>query len=345
MSPGYLKKPFTLPRTPQRPAPQPGGQAGLLQGVGVGSLKDGGRLQMPTAMPGWPASCLVRGGTPYTAAVTFWLLLACSDIDPARANLQAARVAESNPEAAAKACESLPRKEAGECLALTAAHLVGKNLPAARGLCERITDNLWADECWFWMAEAVAEVDGPVAGAKLCRRAGRFARNCVGHLWMGSANTALASTPDDPAGAWALHAPSLAWSEGLEDKPPGALVRRHRDTFFEARHNPGSGSETAAPIDLAWCLAFESTLAKSCRQAGASILQRRLNRAHPQGLSLDALCGEGALADRVKRATGVTWVPDPLLDQRATSLVQRACRQKEGSPGPAGAPARGGDRP
>ncbi len=260
------------------------------------------------------------------------LLFGCASTDTPRAHVEAARVAERDPAAAARICERLPSKQAGECLALTVATVRQRDLAAAKSLCVRIDDELWSDECWFWIAEAQATLDGPASAVTTCGRAGRFARACVGHLWLDSATRLHEAWPEDPVRAWGLHEPTSSWGAGLARGADGSLAERHESTFFDARFNPtGAGSEPR-PVDLSWCVAFGPPLARRCRQVGAATLQRQLNRAAIAGLDAAALCAEGDVAARVAAATGLSWIPHPSLDQRAAMWVDRACNPRPGGP-------------
>ncbi len=263
------------------------------------------------------------------------MFAACDTPHPAEVLVQSVQQADLDPGAAARACQGLPPKAAGECGALLAGQVALKDREAAAALCGELEDPLWQDECWFLVAEATAAAEGPDRAVDACGRAGRFARNCLAHLWLDAATRAHAAHGQDPPAAWAAYQPTAAWT--VPDADARALASKHRGTFFDARFNP-TGDPMASPaIDVGWCGDFEGPLVRSCRQAATESLQRQLNRAAGAGVDRGVLCGTGPLAERVAQATGVRWVPDDALDARATTLISRACAPvAPGAPGPGG---------
>ncbi len=261
------------------------------------------------------------------------LVSACDRPHPGEALVASVQQAHRDPAAAAAACRGLPPKAAGECLALLAGQVAPDDRQTAITLCEGTDDPLWQDECWFLVAEAIAAADGPGAAVETCGRAGRFARNCLGHLWLDAAARAHGAHPAAPQAAWEAYAPTGAWT--VPGAEPDALARRHQGTFFDARFNPTGAGGEAPPIDASWCAIFEGARVRSCRQAATESLQRQLNRAAGAGVDLAVLCSEEPLAERVTAATGVRWLPDPALDQRAATLIERSCAPvAPGAPGP-----------
>jgi hypothetical protein len=233
-------------------------------------------------------------------------------------------LAKSDPLAAIKVCKELSEKPSGECLALLAGQLALDDLSLATQVCRDIRDTLWRDECWFMAAEATAASQGPQAAVSTCARSGRFATNCLAHLWLDAATRAHAIHPADPLAAWQTYAPTASWEvpEGKAD----ILKRRHRSTFYDARFNPTGAGLSPPPVDTGWCGSFGPAMEQSCRRAAGQTLQRQLNRAAASGVDLAVLCGDGALAQRVQAATGVRWIPQEDLDRRAAAAVRRSCQ-------------------
>lgn len=250
------------------------------------------------------------------------LVTACDRPHPGEAMVLSVQQATLDPAAASNTCASLAPKAAGECLALLAGQVAPEDRDAASGICGRVDDPLWAGECWFLVAEATAAAQGPAAAVDTCARAGQFARNCLGHLWLDAATRAHLAHPDDPVAAWAAYAPTASWLPPGDDPAP---ARRHQGTFFDARFNPtGAGGEPPA-LDAAWCAAFDAEQVRACRQAAVETLQRQLNRAAAQGVDMAVLCSDAPLPERVRAATGIHWRPDDAMDRRAAQLVSRSC--------------------
>jgi hypothetical protein len=260
------------------------------------------------------------------------LLLACGE--PERPDVgryvEAARLAGTDPVAAAAACEGVGGVAQSECSAWAAAAVARTDAAAAHEICAGIGDEVWRDECGFLVAEETVRAVGAEAAARGCAQAGRFSDNCLMHVWKGHARALVAekgfATASGEFGA------ALGWADGVIQKDE-ALENRFWDLFFDAAM--GTAGESVAPLDTAFCATLDADLAERCRRGVPASLQRALNRADrkpshaPGALDVVALCGAEAatlpLPSRIEAATGVRYVSSPELDAVASRFVDRRC--------------------
>jgi hypothetical protein len=247
------------------------------------------------------------------------LVVGCGPPVGAHTYVEAARLAETEPARAAALCVATAAE--AECIALTAATAAKHDATLASSLCESVREPVWRDECFFLVAENTLPHDGAEAAAGRCASAGRFADNCLMHVWRHHATTLQRAEP--PAVAAATYSESLGWTDGvLTVDPP--LENRFWGVFWAVMLEGG-------PLDTARCDPFDDEHARRCRQSVPATLQRALNRSEQHGTSggLDTLCADSpALAARVASATGVEFVSNPLLDAVATQFVERRCRAR-----------------
>lgn len=253
----------------------------------------------------------------------------------AHAYLDATRLVATDPFAAADRCADVGGSAGDECVAWAAGAAARTDADRALGLCERITEPLWRDECGFLVAESTYATAGAKDAAARCAQAGRFADNCLMHVWKAHAAALVAERGLTDAAI--AYGDAYAWADGVIPRDD-ALAEQFWDVFFDAALVDRDG-RPARPVDLGWCDALTDELAGRCRHAVPLTLQRALNRADrrpagaPGALDVAALCGPsgGSLPERVHAATGVTYVPHPALDDIVRRFVDRRC---------AGAPAR-----
>jgi len=266
--------------------------------------------------------------------LTVLLILGCATapepLPDVFAYAEAARIAPEDPERAADLCELVGGEAGQECLALTAAEVAMRDLALASSLCERIPDGVWQDEGAFLVADAAVRT-GHIDDAGIhCASAGRFADNCLMHVWKRHAAGCLDGGVVRLDVASDCHLPALAWATGVLTVDD-ALESRFWDVFFDA--STGAHGGRPATIDMSRCgeLADE-TLRERCDNVMPFTLQRALNRAGRKpseegAVDRDILCDEegGELVDRIHRATGITYLPHERLDAIAARQATRLC--------------------
>lgn len=266
--------------------------------------------------------------------LTALLILACSSaIEPlpdVDAYAEAARIAPEDPAAAADLCARVEGEAGAECMALTAAEVSTSDLDLATQLCARVEEGVWRDECGFLVADGAVRSGHVDEAGPICAQAGRFADNCLMHVWKRHAAICVDQSAELQA-ASDCHQLSFAWSEGLLTADEG-LEARFWDVFFDAAVGGAKGG--AAHIDFARCEELtDETLRDRCEHVIPFTLQRALNRSthkqagEPGAMDRSKLCNEdlGDLQERVKAATGIHYEPHPKLDAVATRYTARLC--------------------
>jgi hypothetical protein len=254
-------------------------------------------------------------------------VVACApQLDPARAYVEAARLAPTDPAGAAALCDDQLEPVRSECLTLTAHAAAATDPDQGGALCERTEPGFWQDECWFLVAEASVPHHGGAAAVERCDRAGRFVGNCLDHVWRAHARALLATRA--PADAADAYGPALAWADGRVDQKPGQLRGRFWQKFYDAPlHHP----ELPA-LDLGWCAAMAGEPGDRCSALLPAAFRHtlvRLDREQAmQGRPADpAACDpDAALSDRVQAAYAVTYVAHPSLDALAERQLAARCR-------------------
>ena len=92
-------------------------------------------------------------------------------------------------------------------------------------LCLEITTELWRDECWFVAAEGAVQAAQHPQALERCRRAGRFSKRCVSHIWHLAAAAGFEGASSDQQWAQATYRAALLHLElSLQDE---ATLRSH----------------------------------------------------------------------------------------------------------------------
>lgn len=254
-------------------------------------------------------------------------LTACAPApDPARAYVEAARLAPTDPAASAALCDRQQEPLRSECLTLTAHAAAAADPEAGAKLCARAAPGFWQDECWFLVAEASVPLRGAAAAVETCDHAGRFVGNCLDHVWRAHARDLLSTHP--PAAAAAAYAPALAWAEGRVQQKPGHLRGRFWQKFYDAPlHHP-----ELPHLDLGWCADMTDELADRCATLLPAAFRHTLVRidreqAMQRRPSDPASCDPtAALSARVQAAYALDYVAHPALDALAERQLAARCR-------------------
>lgn len=181
-----------------------------------------------------------------------------------------------------------------ECQAFGAAAIAPEDPAGAEVTCGLIVDALWAQECWFLVADA-RDLVGAEA-RETCARAGRHRRACEAHATAREAQDIVDSYPHDEVRA--AHAAVVeamrAWMPPLQAEARAdevvaqRLARRDRDV----------------PFHLALCADAPDRL---CARAYEARLDFALQGS--DGEVLAAACAAGADLDAVEAAGLPPWAP------------------------------------
>lgn len=213
------------------------------------------------------------------------LLLSCAEDLAAYA--EALDLRSSDPPRAAALCERAPQSYRADCLVAVAGTWAEGDPDAGVKLCESVPRGIWREECLFGVAESAYASEGGASAAARCRFAGRFASDCLDHIWTEHATDLLRLEPD-PMDAIVRYDAALEWSRSVTiDNPRGVFW----EAFFRAVQKPGTRRDVNAMVHMAWCGGMEEGLEPICSQAvlvHAEICPlteagRPLRSAHPGG--------------------------------------------------------------
>lgn len=259
------------------------------------------------------------------------VLLGCTN-PPSQARLyvDAAALAESDPAAAADACQALGPELSDECLSFAARAAADSSPQQAGAICGEIGPTVWADECWFLVAEAQVALDGGEAAATTCAKAGRFAANCLDHVRRAHASHLLSTLP--PAEAAARYAEALAWADvQTVTVTGGARGGRFWQSFYDAPlHDP-----SLPALDSGWCATMTGDLATTCQRSAPDTLRHTLVRLErerrTQGQPIDpaVLCADGPAAAQVQAAFDLGWASGESLDEVAERYRSSRCSARQ----------------
>lgn len=232
-------------------------------------------------------------------------------------------------------------EDIAECAALSSAELRGdcglvtaQNAAASAGqppetFCDRVDAPPWRSECYFVAAEAHNAQGDRARAAEMCRLAEHFTDDCAQHLWQKplsaltfrSGSAAFAPRLDDARRLHQRWAPLLGEDTDFTDR----FWRR----YFEG------GFERARNIDLRACEPLPDPDRRRCRDAGASLLSRRLLEATVVPRAYTALCAAAPTVAALVQAgpPQLRAASDPALDAVAAQFQDTHCI--DGAPNPA----------
>lgn len=227
------------------------------------SVKERTGLVVPGVAIPYGAEVVLRSPPPAIFSLTLAAATACAVSDMGRLGDRehyVAALAEGAEGPRLEHCVAIQSDALqGDCLtALVAARAIPADITAT-GICDRIRDGAWRDECAFAAAELALAAGDPGLAADRCMDAGRYAKNCTAHLWQ----TELRAAMDD-AGIEALLGERLAiteihdrWSQHLG---PGVTFEEvfwqncYRMAFERAQHLEVSACERVPSAERDACL-------------------------------------------------------------------------------------------
>lgn len=242
--------------------------------------------------------------------IPFLLLMACQTEAPARLLIRALQAADAGQSSAWGQCLQVPRGR-GQGMCLVEASRTQADRAAA---CDAIADDRWRSECWFVYAEELWAEEDPAA-VDACAQAGRYAEDCVAHLWVraqgsGTATDELrrrlvAAVPGsearlDPGSGMPLLRYGIPRPPTPAEQPEGDWAHRFRRGEID---RPASCPEVGRV---------------SCVEAGRAAFVEHWGRAleREPGL-LDRLCAGGPVPDGLAPRGDPTW-EDALAELRRT---------------------------
>lgn len=201
----------------------------------------------------------------------------------------------------------------GECRVLLLPQVVARDGPAAgAALCEALQPGVWADECWFQLAEQV-QAEGEEARA-LCARAGGFRVRCLGHVVNRLAEPLVGELPvgAEPAALAAVQELAEAY---LGKRAGTAKARQVLRQVVVARAGAGD-------FDPAICGALDPAL---CEAAYRDLVIAAAGEGDEGHARIRAVCAGGAALERVRAAGLPGWTPQG--EAKAQRGWQGLCRR------------------
>jgi len=221
-------------------------------------------------------------------------------------------------------CQRLEPSLQGECAALSALSAAPTRLQDSLSVCAGIQSEVWRDECFFLVAETSASSQGLESAAQTCHRAGRFADNCLMHVWKQHAETLLDAHTIKKAAS--LYAESLDWCTGALTIDE-SLIRRFWSVFFD--HASASDmTNPTNPYALESCIHMGSEIRGYCHNAGLVNLRRNLNRASRRaGAERATICTANVNSPRAFAGElGVHYTSSRALDGVVEEFVKEFCQ-------------------
>ena len=215
---------------------------------------------------------------------------------------------------------------AGECVLVVVQRMAEQGKSPPEDGCSLVTEQPWANECWFLAAEHWGKRGDTERAAALCAKAGTFSEDCAQHLWQDDMYALVRRQgsrvlPKRLARAQQIHdqwAPVMA---GTSDFSP-----RYWRRFYEVAFEPDR------PLDVAICEELPPQHRQLCRLGAGRVYVIRLqDRNRDQRPGFPHICTMDPLDPELlgRAQPGMEVMANPWFDALLAEQHQALCVDKK----------------